>query len=454
VKWEASDFAPPPTGNAEAERAPADDVIEVRDARRPVPPDPYHPGPETHLLGLRRDLERIGLEAVEWADAATDALRREAEQEAAQIRADAVRRADRLLREVERARMALRSEARLAAARIWESARAPDASLAETIRTADSAFVLPPISWHADAPRNGTAATHGEGRVMSPRPPPAEVPVVVDDDASAGSAVAGTETVVPPVPRFEEMVREPPPTVPPSAPGPAPAAAASGAAPAAGAPPRRLWLGVAAVVVVALLVGWLVTRSDDSVPGTQPAVTTSPPATTLPGAATVNPSTIAGHFTTDLATLAPTGQTVASQGAIRDDSDAATGEFEQLAAALATDRTTGIQGRFAPAAAAGSAAGRAEASVSVYATPEAAARAYDAARGYFLSDRRTGAGNREIAVPSNRALRAFGFEHGTGAERAATAYLQFPGGLVELSTSGAPSGALASMVNVINGWAA
>ena len=98
-----------------------------------------------------------------------------------------------------------------------------------------------------------------------------------------------------------------------------------------------------------------------------------------------------------------------------------------MAAALASDRTIGTRATFGLVADAASGGGDAEASLSVYAAPEAAACAYDVARGFFLSDRRTGAGNRAIELPSNLALRSFVFEHGKGAQRVATAYLQFPG---------------------------
>ena len=205
-------------------------------------------------------------------------------------------------------------------------------------------------------------------------------------------------------------------------------------------------------MVVLLLGAWLITRSDDSGPSSQPAVIESP-TTTVPGAGATSATTVADHFASDLVALAPAGYAIRSQGGIEAGSDAATGEFEELAAALASDRTTGTRATFGPAADVVKGGGDAGASISVYATPEAAARAYDAARGFFLSDRRTGAGNREIDLPSNLALRSFAFEHGKGAQRVATAYLQFPGGLVELTTTGLRPASLGGMVAVVSGWA-
>ena len=296
VRWESRDTEPTRSVTRADRRV--DDAIEVREAERPGAQfEGYHPGPDTYLLGLRRDLERIGLEAVEWADAASDALRHEAEQEAAQIQADAVRRTDRLMREVEEARSALRQEARLAATRIWESARDPDAALVEAIRNDKSPLALPPISWHAGGPHNGATMKPAEAST-----PVAEVPVVVDDEVASVDPV---ERVVPPVPHLEAIVREPPP---PRVPGPPDQRPSSGAgndevpSGSADSPqilvatdeletrtaPRRSRgrvAALAAALVVVLLFGaWLITRSDDSGPSSQPAVIESSPTTTVPGA--------------------------------------------------------------------------------------------------------------------------------------------------------------------------
>ena len=99
VRWESRDTEPTRSVTRADRRV--DDAIEVREAERPgAQVEGYHPGPDTYLLGLRREPgthrtrgRRVGGRGLRRG------LRHEAEQEAAQIQADAVRRTDRLMRE-------------------------------------------------------------------------------------------------------------------------------------------------------------------------------------------------------------------------------------------------------------------------------------------------------------------------------------------------------------------
>jgi hypothetical protein len=163
------------------------------------------------------------------------------------------------------------------------------------------------------------------------------------------------------------------------------------------------------------------------------------------------------HWLEDFATLAPAGLAVAQQGLSGPAPPASTKESDALNAALAADRGGVYSGSFSvPATASAKTVtpviSAATASYSAYHSATTAHAAYEAAK-KFSTGGRTATANTPIALVPNAATNAFGFRSGPAKEGTFTAVLEFPGVLVQLTTTSANADQLTGLIAVVTSWA-
>ena len=163
------------------------------------------------------------------------------------------------------------------------------------------------------------------------------------------------------------------------------------------------------------------------------------------------------HWLEDFATLAPPGLAVAQQGLLGPAPAAATKESDELNAALAADRGGVYSVSFSvPASESAKTVtpviSAATATYSAYHSPTTAHAAYEAVK-KFSTRGRTATANQPIALVPNAATNAFGFRSGPAKEATFTAVLEFPGVLVQLTTTSAKADQLTGLIAVVTSWA-
>jgi hypothetical protein len=223
-------------------------------------------------------------------------------------------------------------------------------------------------------------------------------------------------------------------------------------------------LSLGAIVALAGAVAWATAGSDGDSHATR-----EPHATPAPAPAPVSTPTFQAsldhvdfdrftlHWLEDFATLAPPGLAVVQQGLSAPSPPAATKQVDELNAALAADRGGVYAGTFSvPATASRSVApviSGATGSYAAYHSPATAHAAFEAARKFATGGRGTASANKPIALAPNAATSAFGFRTGPAKHPTFTAVLEFPGSLIQLSTTSANADQLTGMIAVVTSWA-